>query len=104
MQKSEKEALAMEKSTKKQPEIPNETEDLLEKEIKAEIKRKEKRNRKIIRAVKGQIILKCPYEKSVCPKIATKIFPRFLSWKFITSRLTQKESLCSVCKKIDYVL
>ena len=57
MQKSEKEALAMEKSTKKQPEIPNETEDLLEKEIKAEIKRKEKRNRKIIRAVKGQIIL-----------------------------------------------
>ena len=57
MQKSEKEALAMEKSTKKQPEIPNETEDLLEKEIKAEIKRKEKRNRKIIRADKGQIIL-----------------------------------------------
>ena len=52
MQKSEKEALAMEKSTKKQPEIPNETEDLLEKEKKSEIKRKEKRNRKIIRAVK----------------------------------------------------
>ena len=33
-----------------------------------------------------------------------KKFPRFLSWKFTTSRLTQKESLCSVCKKIDSVL
>ena len=53
---------------------------------------------------KGQIISECPYEKIVCPKIATKIFPRFLSCKFTTSRLTQKESLCSVCKKIDSVL
>ena len=49
MQKCEKEALAMEKSTKKEP---NETEDLLEKEKKAEIKRKEKRKRRSIRDVK----------------------------------------------------
>ena len=49
MQKCEKEALAMEKSTKKEP---SETEDLLEKEKKAEIKRKEKRKRRSIRAVK----------------------------------------------------
>ena len=28
---------------------------------------------------KGQIISECPYEKIVCPKIATKKFPRFLS-------------------------
>ena len=53
---------------------------------------------------KGQIISECPYEIIVYPKIATKKFPRFLSWKFTTSRLTQKESLCSVCKKIDSVL
>ena len=54
--------------------------------------------------LKGQLISKCPYEKSVWTKIATKIFPRFLFLKFTTSRLTQKESLCSVCKKIDSVL
>ena len=29
-------------------------------------------------AVKGQIISECPYEIIVCPKIATKKFPRFL--------------------------
>ena len=29
---------------------------------------------------KGQIISECPYEKIVCPKIATKKFLRFLSW------------------------
>ena len=29
---------------------------------------------------KGQIISECPYEKIVCPKIATKEFPRFLPW------------------------
>ena len=28
---------------------------------------------------KGQLILKCPYEKSVLSKIPTKKFPRFLS-------------------------
>ena len=28
--------------------------------------------------LKGQIISECPYEKIVCPKIATKKFPRFL--------------------------
>ena len=38
---------------------------------------------------KGQIISECPYEKVVCPKIATKKFLRFLSWKFSTSRLLQ---------------
>ena len=27
---------------------------------------------------KGQIISECPYEIIVCPKIATKKFPRFL--------------------------
>ena len=27
---------------------------------------------------KGKIISECPYEKIVCPKIATKKFPRFL--------------------------
>ena len=52
MQKCEKEALAMEKSTEKEPENPSETENLLEKEIKAEIKRKEKYKRRIIRAAK----------------------------------------------------
>ena len=37
---------------------------------------------KIHKAVdpKGQIISECPYEKIVYPKIATKKFPRFLSW------------------------
>ena len=29
---------------------------------------------------KGQIILECPYEKIVYPKIAMKKFPRFLPW------------------------
>ena len=29
---------------------------------------------------KGQIISECPYEKIVCPKIATKKFPKFLPW------------------------
>ena len=29
---------------------------------------------------KGQIISECPYEKIVCPKIATKKFLRFLPW------------------------
>ena len=58
----------------------------------------------LILVTKGQLISKCPYEKSVSSKIPTKIFPRFLPWKFTTSRLTQKESLCSVCKKIDSVL
>jgi len=38
---------------------------------------------------KGQLISKCPYEKSVWTKIATKIFPRFLFLKFTTSRLLQ---------------
>ena len=38
---------------------------------------------------KGQIISECPYEIIVYPKIATKKFPRFLSWKFTTSRLVQ---------------
>ena len=52
MQKCEKEALAMEKSTQKEPENPSETEDLIEKEKKAEIKRKEKQKRRIIKAVK----------------------------------------------------
>ena len=28
--------------------------------------------------IKGQLISKCPYEKSVLSKIPTKIFPRFL--------------------------
>ena len=40
-------------------------------------------------AAKGQLISKCPYEKSVWTKIATKIFPRFLFLKFTTSRLLQ---------------
>ena len=31
-------------------------------------------------------------------------FQRFLPWKFTTSRLIQKESLCSFCKKIDSLL
>ena len=61
-------------------------------------------NRRIFFTIKGQIISECSYEIIVYPKIATKKFPRFLSWKFTTSRLTQKESLCSVCKKIDSVL
>ena len=38
---------------------------------------------------KGQLISKCPYEKSVSSKIPTKIFLGFLHWKFSTSRLVQ---------------
>ena len=38
---------------------------------------------------KGQIISECPHEIIVYPKIATKIFLGFLSWKFTTSRLVQ---------------
>ena len=38
---------------------------------------------------KGQLISKCPYEKSVSSKIPTKIFLGFLPWKFTTSRLVQ---------------
>ena len=30
-------------------------------------------------AIKGQLISKCPYEKSVLSKIPTKNFPRFLT-------------------------
>ena len=30
--------------------------------------------------VEGQMISECPYEIIVCPKIATKTFPRFLPW------------------------
>ena len=41
------------------------------------------------RVIKGQIISECPYEIIVYPKIARKKFPRFLSWKFTTSRLVQ---------------
>ena len=33
----------------------------------------------VSKIIKGQIISECPYEKIVCPKIATKKFPRFLS-------------------------
>ena len=29
-------------------------------------------------SIKGQIISECPFEIIVCPKIATKKFPRFL--------------------------
>ena len=35
---------------------------------------------KLFICIKGQIISECPYEKIVCPKIATKKFPRFLPW------------------------
>ena len=38
---------------------------------------------------KGQIISECLHEIIVYPKIATKIFLGFLSWKFTTSRLVQ---------------
>ena len=43
----------------------------------------------LLTTAKGQLISKCPYEKSVWTKIATKIFPRFLFLKFTTSRLLQ---------------
>ena len=60
-------------------------------------------SKKIITEVtKGQLISKCPYETSVWTKYQRKYFcPGSL---LATSRLTQKESLCSVCKKIDFVL
>jgi hypothetical protein len=32
----------------------------------------------LVLGVKGQIISECPYDIIVCPKIATKKFPRFL--------------------------
>ena len=44
-------------------------------------------------AAKGQLTSKCPYDKSVSSKIPKKIFPRFLHWKFTTSRLTKRESM-----------
>ena len=43
----------------------------------------------VSRTTKGQLISKCPYEKSVSSKIPTKIFLGFLPWKFTTSRLVQ---------------
>ena len=33
----------------------------------------------LVAHAQGQIISECPYEMIVCPKIATKKFPRFLS-------------------------
>ena len=48
-----------------------------------------RKNRKIFEITKGQIISECPHEIIVYPKIATKIFLGFLSWKFTTSRLVQ---------------
>ena len=32
----------------------------------------------VLKVIKGQLISKCPYEKSVSSKIPTKKFPRFL--------------------------
>ena len=37
-------------------------------------------------------------------KLLPKNKPNSLSWKITTSRLIQKESLCSFCKKIDSLL
>ena len=41
-------------------------------------KEKEKDEKVGPNPTKGQLISKCPYEKSVLSKIPTKIFPRFL--------------------------
>ena len=38
----------------------------------------EKKNQAYLKVLKGQLISKCPYEKSVLSKIPTKKFPRFL--------------------------
>ena len=38
------------------------------------------------------------------PKLLPKNKPSQLSWKITTSRLIQKESLCSFCKKIASLL
>ena len=53
----EKEAHTKEKSTKKEPENPSDTEDLLKKEIEAEMKRQEKRERQEKR--NATVILNC---------------------------------------------
>ena len=42
---------------------------------------------------KGQIILKCPYEKIVYPKIATKKFPRFLPWPLRRGQIKKIKAL-----------
>ena len=44
-------------------------------------------------ATKGQIILECPYEKNVYPKIATKKFPRFLSWPLRRGQIKKIKAL-----------
>ena len=43
--------------------------------------------------VKGQIMLECPYEKNVYPKIATKKFPRFLSWPLRRGQIKKIKAL-----------
>ena len=48
----EKEAHTKEKSTKKEPENPGDTEDLLKKEMEAEMKRREKQQRRSNKLVK----------------------------------------------------
>ena len=42
---------------------------------------------------KGQIISECPYEKIVYPKIATKKFPRFLSWPLRRGQIKKIKAL-----------
>ena len=42
---------------------------------------------------KGQIILECPYEIIVYPKIATKKFPRFLPWPLRRGQIKKIKAL-----------
>ena len=52
-------------------------------------------NSKIKNVFKGQIISKCPYEKIVCPKLATKKFPRFLPWPLRRGQIKKIKALYS---------
>ena len=42
---------------------------------------------------KGQIVSECPYEKIVCPKIATKKIPRFLPYPLRRGQIKKIKSL-----------
>ena len=48
---------------------------------------------KFVKQIKGQMISECPYEIIVCPKIATKKFPRFLPWPLRRGQIKKIKAL-----------
>ena len=42
---------------------------------------------------KGQLILECPYEIIVSPKIPTKLFPGFLPWPLKSGQINKIKAL-----------